>query len=92
MTRHHLTMDQLGGPATNAGCISLEAPDCCPESALQPERVKQDTESESEASQYADASEKSPPGAQILGVVILEFGILFHSVCSGSFPDVADDS
>jgi hypothetical protein len=34
----------------------------------------------SETTEYADSSEKSPPGAQILGVVILEFGILFHSV------------
>jgi hypothetical protein len=30
---------------------------------------------------WADSSESTPAGAQILGVAILEFGILFHSVC-----------
>lgn len=29
---------------------------------------------------WNDSSETTPPGAQILGVAILEFGILFHSV------------
>lgn len=29
---------------------------------------------------WTDQSENTPPGAQILGVAILEFGILFHSV------------
>jgi hypothetical protein len=29
---------------------------------------------------WADQSENTPAGAQILGVAILEFGILFHSV------------
>lgn len=31
---------------------------------------------------WSDQSENTPPGAQILGVAILEFGILFHSVSS----------
>jgi hypothetical protein len=30
---------------------------------------------------WTDSSESTPAGAQILGVAILEFGILFHSVC-----------
>jgi hypothetical protein len=30
---------------------------------------------------WTDSSEGTPAGAQILGVAILEFGILFHSVC-----------
>ena len=29
---------------------------------------------------YTDSSEAEPAGAQILGVAVLEFGILFHSV------------
>ena len=29
---------------------------------------------------WTDSSENEPAGAQLLGVVILEFGILFHSV------------
>ena len=29
---------------------------------------------------YTDASEATPAGAQILGVAILEFGVVFHSV------------
>jgi hypothetical protein len=29
---------------------------------------------------WTDSSESTPAGAQILGVAILEFGILFHSV------------
>lgn len=29
---------------------------------------------------WTDSSENTPAGAQILGVAILEFGILFHSV------------
>ena len=33
---------------------------------------------------WTDQSENTPPGAQILGVAILEFGILFHSVCRSS--------
>lgn len=32
---------------------------------------------------FADASEASPAGAQILGVAILEFGVIFHSVIIG---------
>lgn len=32
------------------------------------------------ADYWTDQSEHTPPGAQILGVAILEFGILFHSV------------
>lgn len=32
------------------------------------------------ADYWTDQSENTPPGAQILGVAILEFGILFHSV------------
>lgn len=30
---------------------------------------------------YGDASEETPAAAQILGVAILEFGVIFHSVC-----------
>ena len=30
---------------------------------------------------YTDASEAKPAAAQILGVAILEFGVVFHSVC-----------
>lgn len=43
---------------------------------------------------WTDQSEHTPPGAQILGVAILEFGILFHSVslhCS-LCPPLPDDS
>jgi hypothetical protein len=34
---------------------------------------------------WKDSSEANPPGAQILGVAVLEFGIVFHSVGSGQF-------
>lgn len=33
--------------------------------------------------QWSDASEQMPASAQILGVAILEFGVLFHSVIIG---------
>ncbi len=33
--------------------------------------------------QWSDASEHMPAAAQILGVAILEFGVLFHSVIIG---------
>ena len=35
---------------------------------------------QTEAIAYTDSSEQEPAGAQLLGVIILEFGILFHSV------------
>jgi solute carrier family 39 (zinc transporter), member 1/2/3 len=36
---------------------------------------------------YKDASEETPAAAQILGVAILEFGVVFHSVCYLIFTD-----
>ena len=35
---------------------------------------------------YTDASEDKPAAAQILGVAILEFGVVFHSVRCLDFP------
>lgn len=32
---------------------------------------------------YGDSSESNPPGAQLLAVAILEFGIVFHSIIIG---------
>lgn len=81
MAKHDLSSRQLGVGMTDEGCPCVETSDCC----VSPEdsnAVKKDSESVSDSSQYADSSEKSPPGAQILGVAILEFGILFHSVRS----------
>ncbi len=37
-------------------------------------------EVESVDEKYTDASEEKPAAAQILGVAILEFGVVFHSV------------
>ena len=39
--------------------------------------------SESKVDQFADASEDNPAAAQLLGVMILEFGVIFHSLIIG---------
>jgi hypothetical protein len=44
--------------------------------------------SRKEPDYWTDSSESTPAGAQILGVAILEFGILFHSVCSPLSPNI----
>lgn len=42
-----------------------------------------DAESMLSAKRWKDSSEEEPAGAQILGVAVLEFGILFHSIIIG---------
>ena len=49
-----------------------------------PSEHEKDTESSIDSVQaYKDSSEELPAGAQILGVAMLEFGVIFHSITIG---------
>ena len=56
---------------------------------IQTENAMMETHKSSSSSlneTYTDASEDKPAAAQILGVAILEFGVVFHSVRCPTFP------
>ncbi|ORY34667.1 ZIP-like iron-zinc transporter [Naematelia encephala] len=71
------------------GAMQIQQTQIDPESAAEPtqkvlaDKALEDSESTSSDDRFRDASEANPATAQILGVVILEFGVLFHSVIIG---------
>lgn len=82
--------DMPGHTDANYNAISHDAPSDMqaphgtivghtPDSLANDKKVDSDVESG-----FGDSSEDTPAAAQILGVAILEFGVVFHSVCETS--------
>lgn len=68
-----------GGSTTSVASVAGDAPGLTPMPSMLSIETTTDTKSK-KPDYWSDQSENTPPGAQILGVAILEFGILFHSV------------
>ncbi len=83
---HGIDVDQCPVDPEQITAVSASSPECqrgCNEpecSPVHPDKTPKNDELSLSEVAYVDSQESNPATAQILGVAILEFGILFHSV------------